>query len=80
MRNRKGYKNKPLTDEQKASNKVKSKIRVRVEHVFGFVENSMHGSYIRCIGMIRAEATIGLMNITYNIFRYIQLNKVPIKG
>ncbi len=73
----KGYKNKPLTDEQKSSNKSKSKIRVRVEHVFGFVENSMHGSYIRCIGMIRAEATIGLMNLTYNIFRYIQLNKVP---
>ena len=76
----KGYKNKPLTDEQKDNNKAKSKIRVRVEHVFGFVENSMHGSYIRCIGMIRAEATIGLMNLKYNIFRYIQLNKVPIKG
>jgi IS5 family transposase len=76
----KGYKNKPLTDEQKANNKAKSKIRVRVEHVFGFVENSMHGSYIRCIGMIRAEATIGLMNLTYNIFRYIQLNKIPSMG
>ena len=76
----KGYKNKPLTDEQKANNKEKSKIRVRVEHVFGFVENSMHGSYIRCIGMIRAEATIGLINLTYNLFRYIQLQKIGYKG
>jgi hypothetical protein len=25
-------------------NKIISKIRVRIEHVFGFVENSMHGS------------------------------------
>jgi IS5 family transposase len=76
----KGYKNKPLKEEQKVANKAKSKIRVRVEHVFGFVENSMHGSYIRTIGIIRANAVIGLMNLTYNIFRYIQLNRVPSMG
>ena len=34
----KGYRNKPLTDEQKANNNEKSKTRVRVEHVFGFME------------------------------------------
>lgn len=76
----KGYKNKTLTEEQKESNKKKSSVRVRVEHIFGFVENSMHGSYIRCIGIVRAEATIGLMNLTYNLFRYIQLQKVECKG
>ncbi len=76
----KGYKNKPLTDEQKATNKAKSKIRVRVEHVFGFIENSMNGSFIRSIGMLRANANIGLMNLTYNICRYIQLNKMAFVG
>lgn len=69
----KGHKNKPLTDEQKENNGLKSKIRVRVEHVFGFVENSMNGSFIRCIGKKRAEAVIGLMNLTYNMFRKIQI-------
>jgi IS5 family transposase len=69
----KGYKNKPLTEEQKANNKLKSKIRVRVEHVFGFIENSMNGSVIRSIGMTRAKLNIGLMNLTYNIFRYLFL-------
>ena len=69
----KGYKNKPLTDEQKASNKIKSKTRARVEHIFGFIENSMNGSFIRSIGIIRATAIIGLMNLTYNMFRYMQL-------
>ena len=64
----KGYKNKPLTDKQQASNKAKSKIRVRGEHVFGFVENSMQGSYIPTIGLVRANAVIGLMNLTYNVF------------
>lgn len=76
----KGYKNKPLTDAQKSTNKAKSKIRVRVEHVFGFIENSMNGSFIRSIGMLRAEANIGLMNLTYNICRSIQLNKLAYVG
>lgn len=70
----KGYKDKPLTEEQKASNKEKSKIRARVEHVFGFMENSMHGMEIRCIGIKRAETIIGLSNLVYNIFRKTQLN------
>jgi len=33
----KGYRANPLTDEQKADNKNKSKTRVRVEHIFGFM-------------------------------------------
>lgn len=69
----KGYKNKPLTEQQKESNKTKSKTRARVEHIFGFIENSMNGSYIRSIGIKRAAAIIGLMNLTYNMFRYMQL-------
>lgn len=69
----KGYRNKPLTDKQKADNKVKSKIRARVEHLFGFMEMSMNGMYINTIGIKRATAVIGLMNLTYNMFRMIQL-------
>lgn len=72
----KGYKNSPLTDEQKAKNKIKSKIRVRVEHIFGFMENSMNGMEIRSIGFKRAEAIIGLSNLVYNMFRKIQLQAV----
>ncbi len=71
--NEKGYKNNPLTDKQKESNKEKSKIRARVEHVFGFIEGSMNKFYINCIGIKRATATIGMINLTYNLFRYEQL-------
>ena len=74
--NEKGYRNKPLTDEQKQSNRIKSKTRARVEHIFGFVENSMNRSVIRTIGAVRAQAQIGLMNLTYNLFRCTQLNVV----
>ena len=70
----KGYKNKPLTATQKESNKNKSKYRARVEHIFGFIENSMHGSYMRIIGMARARVVIGLTNLAYNICRAVQLN------
>ncbi|MDR1675455.1 MAG: IS5 family transposase [Tannerella sp.] len=70
----KGYKNKPLTDEQKAGNGEKSRIRSRVEHIFGFMENSMNKMYIQCIGIKRAGTVMGLMNLTYNMFCKIQLD------
>jgi IS5 family transposase len=69
----KGYRGKPLTKKQITKNKKKSKTRVRVEHVFGFMTNSMRGMYIRAIGMVRTKMVIGLMNLVYNIFRYMQL-------
>ena len=69
----KGYKNKPLTDTQKESNRRKSKVRVRVEHVFGFMEHSMGSMYYKKVGKSRADTVIGLMNLTYNMFRKIQL-------
>lgn len=69
----KGYKNKPLTEEQKSSNKEKSKIRARVEHVFGFMEQSMNKLYVRSIGKKRASGYVSLINLTYNLFRYEQV-------
>ena len=71
--NEKGYKNKPLTEKQKDSNKQKSKIRARVEHVFGFIEGSMNKFNLNCVGIKRTTAIIGLINLTYNLFRYEQL-------
>jgi IS5 family transposase len=73
------YKNKPLTDEQKKNNKKKSMIRARIEHVFGFVERSLNGFEIECIGKVRATGIIGLINLTYNVFRYEQLQRFPLK-
>ena len=72
----KGYRNRPLTEEQKANNREKSRVRSRVEHIFGFMEMSMNGMYINSIGIKRATAIIGLMNLTYNMFRKIQLMPV----
>jgi IS5 family transposase len=71
-----GIRNKPLTDEQKASNNEKSKTRARVEHVFGFMEHSMNRLYVRSIGMARANGFVGLVNLTYNLFRYEQIMRL----
>lgn len=77
----KGYRGKPLTEEQKEKNKEKSKTRARVEHVFGFMEQSMNGLALKSVGIVRANGIIGLINLTYNIFRYeqvIRLNKISV--
>ena len=66
--------NHSLTEEQKASNKNKSKIRARVEHVFG-AQAQMGGHIVRTIGLLRAEVKIGMMNLVYNMVRLGQLLK-----
>lgn len=76
MRNKihkKGSRNHPLSKAKKSSNTVKSRTRSRVEHVFGFMEQSMHGLALKCVGIARATGILGLINLTYNIFRYEQI-------
>lgn len=75
----KGCRYKPLNKRQKQSNRKKSKIRARVEHIFGFMTNSMNGMYLCYRNFVRNQAGIGLMNLTYNLFRLVQL-KVEIKS
>jgi len=64
------YRNKPLTPEQEAANTERSRVRVRIEHVFGHIETAMHGCYVRTIGIARAKAKIGLEVIAYNMSRF----------
>jgi len=61
----------PLSDEQNRDNRERS----RVEHVFGFQETSMGGKRVRTLGLARARIQIGLMNLTYNLLRYLQLRR-----
>jgi IS5 family transposase len=65
-----GYRSHPLSKEQKQSNRSKSKIRARVEHVFGTWVMQMGGKLVRYIGIVRAKAHLGLKNLTYNLMRY----------
>jgi len=71
----KGYRNRPLNEEQKAENKRKSRIRVRIEHVFGHITGAMHRFTVRSIGIARASFNIGLINLIYNLCRFEILNR-----
>ena len=55
---RKGRRGKPLTEQAKGSNRTKSSVRVRVEHIFGAQATDMGGTLVRTIGMVRAKARI----------------------
>ena len=71
----KGCRNKKLSETQKANNRRKSKVRRRIEHVFGFMTCSMRGITVRSIGLRRADFNVGLTNLVYNLFRYSFLAK-----
>ncbi|MFT6120063.1 MAG: IS5 family transposase [Yoonia sp.] len=73
---RKGKRGKPLTDQAKGSNRTKSSVRVRVEHIFGAQTNDMGGTLVRTIGLVRAEAKIGMKNLAYNMRRLCQLRRI----
>ena len=68
----KGTRGTPLTEEQKASNRQKSKTRTRVEHVFG-AQAQMGGHVVRTIGIARARVKIAMMNLAYNMRRFVLL-------
>lgn len=53
-----------------------NRIRCRIEHVFGFMTNSMGGKLIRTVGLARANLKIGLMNLVYNFCRFDQLRRL----
>ena len=55
---------------------AKSRIRARIEHVFGAQQNSAGGRIVRTIGIVRARAKIGLQNLTYNIRRLVTLERM----
>ena len=68
--------NHPLSDAQVEANRMKSKVRAWIEHVFGAQENAPGGRIIRTIGAVRARAKIGLQNLVYNVRRLVILERM----
>lgn len=74
----KGNRAGPASEEQKARNRRKSKVRARGEHPFAFMTNSMGGILQRCIGLLRNSWGIALMNLVYNLCRYEQIVRLEL--
>lgn len=64
----------PLSEEEQATNKLRSQIRVRCEHVFGRM-SQMAMDRLRTIGLSRANQHNGFSNLVYNMDRYAFLLK-----
>ena len=76
---RKKPRGEPRSEALRAANRVKSKIRARVERVFA-QEKAHMGLYIRTIGIKRAEAKITLVNLAYNMKRLIFHERLTATG
>ena len=70
---RKASHNRPMDDWMKTVNRRRTRIRTRVQHVFGAQSNDTGGTLVRSIGIVRARGRIGLKNLAYNMRRLTQL-------
>ena len=70
------WRNHPLSEAEEEANRTKSKVRARIEHVFGAQENTPGGRLVRTIGIVRAKAKIGLANLVYNVRRLVTLERM----
>jgi len=66
---RKGCRHRKLTESEQRGNRSRSRIRSRVEHVFGVQAQKAGNLILRTIGIVRARAKIGLRNLAYNMDR-----------
>jgi len=73
---KRGRRNRPLTEAEARANHRKSKVRARIEHVFGAQENAPGGRLVRTIGIVRAKIKIGLQNLVYNFRRLVVLERM----
>jgi len=71
-----GSRNRPLSEAKLEANRKKSRVRARVEHVFGAHESAPGGRLVRVIGLVRARVKIGLQNLVYNIRRAVTLERM----
>ena len=74
------YRNKPLNGSQQRNNRARSKIRVRVEHVFATMRMCMRSAWNRCIGLSRNRAMISMTNLVYNMVRFEQIERLGLKN
>jgi len=75
---KRAYRHRPLSDEQKESNRQKSKVSARIEHVFGYMSQTMKGFYLRYMGRRRNAAAIGMINLIYNMARFKQILRLKL--
>lgn len=67
-----------LTGEEKMMNTNRSRVRSRVEHIFGNIKQTIGQVMVRQVSLTRNRAAIIMMNLGYNFRRYIYLMKISV--
>jgi IS5 family transposase len=71
------WRDQTLTKREQRENRARSRIRARVEHVFGHQVKAMRQTIVRGIGLARIRTRIALANLAYNMSRLAQLRPLP---
>lgn len=64
------YRNKGLSAAKVLTNSTRSKVRVRIEHIFGHIHTAMGGIYTHVVGRARVGFKVSLKLLAYNLHRY----------
>ena len=72
---RRAYKGRPLKKNEIKGNKTRSKVRSRVEHIFGVQAMMAKDRIIRGVGIVAIQTKVALRNIGYNMMRFSVLAK-----
>lgn len=70
------WQDQTLTKRQQKENRARSRIRARVEHVFGHQVKAMRQTLVRGIGLARVRTRIALANLAYNMSRFVYLHRL----
>ncbi len=74
----KAKRGQPLRSRQITLNHSYSKVRCRVEHVFGALRNDQKARSMTCLGLNRSRVWIGLGNLCYNIKKLSSLQRAAV--
>ena len=75
---KRNIKGKKISKWQDTINRKNAKVRAQVKHVFGYMEECLHGMSSRVVGFARNAAYNTLTNLVYNLCRYEKVMRLGI--
>jgi len=66
--NKRAYRNRPLTDQDRETNRRKSSIRSRAEHIFGTVKGYFGFKKVRYRGLAKNDSCLNVLFALSNLF------------
>lgn len=71
--------NRPLSRQEKTTNRAVSRVRARGEHIFAVMSGQAGRIFQRYVGLARNAGAIVLLNLVYNLQRYEQIRRLGLE-